>query len=67
MGQGASKHAVDLPHNTQEVLAEDLDLLEERQEMVLIRLVNYQQKLAQRYDWGVKPREFFAGERWWEV
>lgn len=44
------------------ILAEPLDLLEVRQEMALIRLVNYQQKLAQRYDRGVIPREFFAGD-----
>ena len=31
-------------------LAEDLDLLEERKEMALIRLVDYQQKMAQRYE-----------------
>jgi len=39
-------------------LVEDLDLLEERQEMALIRLANYQQKLAKKYDWSVGPREF---------
>lgn len=29
--------------------------------MALIRLANYQQKLAQRYDKNVKPREFVVG------
>ena len=43
-------------------LVEDLDLLEERREMALIRLANYQQKLAQRYDRSVRPREFVAGD-----
>ena len=28
--------------------------------MVLIRLANYQQKLAQRYDRGIRPKEFVA-------
>ena len=48
------------PEKNDARLAEDLDLLEERREMVLIRLANYQQKLAQRYDWGVRLREFVA-------
>lgn len=29
--------------------------------MALIRLADYQQKLAQRYDRNVKPREFVVG------
>lgn len=30
--------------------------------MALIRLANYQQKLAQRYDRSVRPRKFVAGD-----
>ena len=37
-------------------LAKDLDLLEERWEMALIKLADYQQKLAQRYDQNVRLR-----------
>ncbi|XP_075665999.1 uncharacterized protein LOC142635802 [Castanea sativa] len=48
--------------NNDTILAKPLDLLEVRREMALIRLANYKQKLAQRYDQGVIPREFFAGD-----
>ena len=34
--------------------------MEENQEMAKIRLADYQQKLAQRYDRKVKSREFIA-------
>ena len=34
-------------------MAKQVDLLEERQEMALIRLADYQQKFAQRYDCGL--------------
>nr|POF11147.1 hypothetical protein CFP56_33227 [Quercus suber] len=39
-----------------------LDLLEEKQEAAVIRLANYQHKLAQRYNQGVKVRDFVAGD-----
>ena len=39
-----------------------LDLLEEHQQAATIRLAEYQQKLAQRYDQGVRVREFSAGD-----
>ena len=39
-----------------------LDLLEEHREAATIRLVEYQQKLARRYDQGVRVREFSAGD-----
>ena len=39
-----------------------LDLLEEHQEAATIKLVEYQQKLARRYDQGVRVREFSAGD-----
>ena len=39
-----------------------LDLLEEYREAVTIRLAEYQQKLARRYNRDVKTREFSAGD-----
>ena len=39
-----------------------LDLLEEHREMETIWLANYQQKMAQKYDKGVRSREFRAGD-----
>ena len=43
-------------------LAEDLDPLEERREMALIRLADYQQKMAKRYEWSMRPKKFVAGD-----
>ena len=43
-------------------LTERLDLLEEYREATTIRLVEYQQKLAQHYNQGVRVREFSAGD-----
>ena len=43
-------------------LMECLDLLEEYREVVVIRLAEYQQKLAWRYNRGVRVREFSAGD-----
>ena len=37
-----------------------LDLLEERRELVTIRLAEYQQKLVQRYNRDVRRREYSA-------
>ena len=39
-----------------------LDLLEEHRESATIRLAEYQQKLAHRYDQGVRVREFNVGD-----
>ena len=39
-----------------------LDLLEEHRESATIRLAEYQQKLARRYNQGVRAREFNAGD-----
>ena len=36
-------------------IVEDLDALEEKQEMVVVWLANYQQKLAQGYNRKVRP------------
>ena len=44
------------------LLVERLDLLEEYKEVAIIRLAEYQQKLAQRYNRDVKTREFSAGD-----
>jgi len=43
-------------------MMERLDWLEECREAATIRLAEYQQKLAQRYNRDVKGREFSAGE-----
>ena len=44
------------------LMKEHLDWLEECREAATIRLAEYQQKLAQRYNRNVKGREFSAGE-----
>ena len=41
---------------------EQLDSLEEYREAAIIRLAEYQQKLARRYNQEVKEREFGAGD-----
>ena len=41
---------------------EYLDLLEEYRDAASIRLVEYQQKLARRYNRDVRVREFNAGD-----
>ena len=43
-------------------MVEHLDLLEEYREAAVIRLAEYQQKLAQRYNRDVKVREFGVGD-----
>ena len=43
-------------------MMEHLDRLEECREAATVRLAEYQQKLAQRYNRNVKGREFSAGE-----
>ena len=49
------------PTANNELMTKQLDLLEEHREMATIRLANYQQKMAQRYDKGVRSREFNVG------
>ena len=51
----------DLAQNS-DLMMERLDWLEECREAATIRLAEYQQKLAQRYNRDVKGREFSAGE-----
>ena len=43
------------------MMAKRLDLLDECREATTIRLAEYQQNLAWRYNQGVKTREFSAG------
>ena len=50
------------PTLNEQMMVERLDLLEEYQEVTIIRLVEYQQKLARRYNRDVKTREFGAGD-----
>ena len=50
------------PTQNDRLLVECLDLLEEYREVVTIRLAEYQQTLARRYNRGVKTREFNAGD-----
>ena len=48
------------PAKNAELMMRQLDLLEERRELVTIRLAEYQQKLVQRYNRDVRRREYSA-------
>ena len=48
------------PAKNAELMVRQLNLLEEHRELVTIRLVEYQQKLAQRYNRDVRRRAFSA-------
>ena len=50
------------PIQNELMMVERLDLLEEYREAAIIRLAEFQQKLAQRYNRDVKTREFDAGD-----
>ena len=50
------------PVRNADLMMERLDWLEECREAATIRLAEYQQKLAQRYNRNVKGREFSAEE-----
>ena len=50
------------PVQNEMMMVERLDLLEEYREAAVIRLAEYQQKLAQRYNRDVNAREFDAGD-----
>ena len=50
------------PVHNELMMIEQLDSLEEYHEVAIIRLVEYQQKLARRYNRDVKVREFGAGD-----
>ncbi|XP_075654888.1 uncharacterized protein LOC142625065 [Castanea sativa] len=46
----------------EELMARELNLLKEHRDMATIRLAEYQQKLARRYNRAVRRREFAAGD-----
>lgn len=48
-------------HNDEGLIG-SLDVLEERRDMVSIRLSNYQKRLAQGYNRNVRPQEFVLGD-----
>ena len=48
------------PAKNTKLMVRQLDLLEKHRELVTIRLAEYQQKLAQRYNRDVRRREFSA-------
>ena len=50
------------PVQNELMMVEHLDLLEEYREAAVIRLAEYQQKLARRYNRDVKAREFSVGD-----
>nr|XP_023919270.1 uncharacterized protein LOC112030837 [Quercus suber] len=50
------------PEQNEEMMVGLLDSLEERREMATVRLAEYQQRLARRYNQGVRLREFSAGD-----
>jgi len=50
------------PAQNNELMMERLDWLEECRESTTIQLAEYQQKLARRYNRGVRTREFSAGD-----
>ena len=50
------------PIHNELMMMEQLDSLEEYREAAIIRLAEYQQKLARRYNREVKVREFGAGD-----
>ena len=43
-------------------LQKDLDLLEERQDLAVIRLASYQQRMRREHDKNIKPRMFRVGD-----
>ncbi|XP_075640335.1 uncharacterized protein LOC142612096 [Castanea sativa] len=50
------------PAENQKLMFKQLNLLEEHREAATIRLAEYQQKLARRYNRNVRKREFAAGD-----
>jgi transposase InsO family protein len=43
-------------------LQKDLDLLEERRDLAMVRLASYQQRIKREYDKNIKPRVFRVGD-----
>ena len=50
------------PDNNDNLLEKSLDLVEEWRENVMVQLAYYQQKLKQRYDFGVTLRPLNPGD-----
>lgn len=50
------------PANNAGMMLNQLDLLEEHWESKIVRLTNYQKKLAWQYNRGVQIRDFVAGD-----
>ncbi|XP_075670444.1 uncharacterized protein LOC142640256 [Castanea sativa] len=48
--------------NNVSMMSDQLDLLEEHREATMVHMANYQEKLARRYNQGVKVRDFVAGD-----
>jgi hypothetical protein len=46
----------------EENLRKDLDLLEERRDLAMVRLASYQQRIKREHDKNIKPRVFRVGE-----
>lgn len=51
-----------LGSNNEQLLSHDLDLAEEWREVVMLRLAQYQQKLRQGFEKGVKVGVFIPGD-----
>lgn len=51
-----------LGNSNEQILSLDLDLAEERWEVVVVRLAQYQQRLRQGFEKGVKTRVFILGD-----
>ena len=46
----------------EENMRKDLDLLEERRDLAVVRLASYQQRIKREHDKNIKPRIFQVGE-----
>ena len=46
----------------EENLRKDLDLLEERRDLAVVRLVSCRQRMKREYDKNIKPRVFRVGD-----
>ena len=51
-----------LGSSNEKLLSFDLNLAEKRREVAAVRLVQYQQRLRQGFEKGVKVREFIPGD-----
>ena len=46
----------------EETLRKDLDLLEEKRDLVMVCLASYQQKMKREHDKNIRPRTFRVGD-----